>query len=393
MKLNPISVIIILAFIFPVAKGFLFKFSSHNMKRDIHEVGSNISFIISLFVGVYLCKTVFIEHNGELYKQLSNLLPVSFFNYVDNNNIVYYIVIIPLVIFTFYKLISYFVDIINRLAFYPLVDLIERFMENKNSLFKRLSGAIFQLPRAIGYVLFIAFLFNIFSIFNVGNIFNSYLESSKPYNYLCKEIVIPVTNSTVAKQLPNVLNNSFKVVVKDAVTQDNINNLNENLQNRKVIVYYNGITLDEGVKSNSKIDGFAKELGSKGTLSREKAKILYNWVGNNINYDQEKANQVLNNDFNIKSGAIPTFQTRKGICFDYACLYVAMARANGLKVRIVTGEGFNGVSWVSHAWNQVYLSEEARWINVDPTFYKGGNYFDSKRFERDHRDSKIAGEW
>jgi transglutaminase-like putative cysteine protease len=72
---------------------------------------------------------------------------------------------------------------------------------------------------------------------------------------------------------------------------------------------------------------------------------------------------------------------------------VAMARANGLKVRIITGEGFNGVSWVSHAWNEVFIPEENKWIKVDPTFYKGGNYFNSKRFDLDHRDAKIAGEW
>jgi hypothetical protein len=62
-------------------------------------------------------------------------------------------------------------------------------------------------------------------------------------------------------------------------------------------------------------------------------------------------------------------------------------------VRIITGEGFNGVSWVSHAWNQVYIPERDEWINVDPTFYKGGNYFDSIRFEVDHESDEIAGEW
>ncbi|NFF68539.1 transglutaminase-like domain-containing protein, partial [Clostridium sporogenes] len=73
--------------------------------------------------------------------------------------------------------------------------------------------------------------------------------------------------------------------------------------------------------------------------------------------------------------------------------FIAMCRANDIKVRLITGEGFNGVSWVSHAWNQVYIPEEGRWINVDTTFYKGGNYFDTKRFDIDHRKSQIAGEW
>lgn len=393
MKFNPISFIIILAFIYPVLKGFLYKFSSLNIKRDIHEVGSNIAFIISLFAGIYLSKTTFLEHKGVIYHQLAKLIPGDFFNYVDSNNIIYYVVLIPLIIFIIYKIIIYFIDIINKIAFYPIVDLLERFMGNKSNLFKRFSGAVFQLPRAIVYGLLITFLLNMFSMFNITGKFNNYLETSKPYNYLCKEVVIPVTNSAVAKQLPNVLNNSFKVVIKDASQQDNVNNSIQNINNRKVIIYYNGVTLDEGVRSNSNIDSFARELGSKSTSSIGKAKILYNWIGSNISYDDEKAVQVLNNDFNIKSGAIPTFQSRKGICFDYASLYVAMARANGLKVRLLTGEGFNGVSWVSHAWNQVYIPEESRWINVDSTFYKGGNYFDSKRFERDHRDANIAGEW
>lgn len=70
-----------------------------------------------------------------------------------------------------------------------------------------------------------------------------------------------------------------------------------------------------------------------------------------------------------------------------------MARANNMKVRLITGEGFNGINWVSHAWNQVYIPEGNQWINVDTTFYKGGDYFNSKRFQLDHRDSQIAGEW
>ena len=124
-----------------------------------------------------------------------------------------------------------------------------------------------------------------------------------------------------------------------------------------------------------------------------KAKKIYNWVGKNIDYDSEKANEVLYNDFRKGSGAIPTFQTKNGICFDYACLYVAMCRANAIKVRLITGYGFNGVSWIGHAWNQVYIPEEKKWINVDATFYKGGYYFNSDNFNLDHKGAEIAGEW
>ncbi|ERI89628.1 transglutaminase-like protein [Clostridiales bacterium oral taxon 876 str. F0540] len=393
MRINPITLILILAFVYPLLKGFLFKFSSHNLKNDIREAGGNISFILSLILGVYFSKKIFIEHNSMLYNKVSELIPDNILDYVENNTVVFYVVVVPIMIFCFYKLIDLIIEGLNHISLYPLVNALERVIENKGSLFKRLSGAFFQLPRAVGYVLFITLVFNILAIFNVPGKYNKYLEDSKAYNYLCKEVVIPVTNSSIARELPKIIDNSFKVVVKDADTQSSgVSNL-QNIGNKRVVVYYNGVTLDEGIKSNSKIDSFAKEIGSKGNTSKEKARLLYNWVGSNVNYDQDKAEKVLNNDFDIKSGAIPTFQTRKGICFDYACLYVAMARANGLKVRIVTGEGFNGVTWVSHAWNQVYLPEEKKWINLDPTFYKGGNYFNSKKFDMDHRDAKTAGEW
>lgn len=393
MRINPITLILIFAFAYPILKGFMFKFSSHNLKSDIREAGGNISFILSLILGVYFSKKIFIEHNSIIYTKLSELIPVNILDYVENNTVIFYVVVVPIMIFCFYEIISLIIEGINHITLYPLVNVLEKFIETKGSMFKRISGAFFQLPRAVGYILFITLVFNILAIFNVPGKYNKYLEDSKAYNYLCKEVVIPVTNSSIARQLPNIIDNSFKVVVKDADTQNSgLNNL-QNAGSKRVVVYYNGVTLDEGVKSNSKIDTFAKEIGSKGTTSKEKARLLYNWVGSNINYDQDKAEKVLNNDFDIKSGAIPTFQTKKGICFDYACLYVAMARANGLKVRIVTGEGFNGVSWVSHAWNQVYIPEDKKWINLDPTFFKGGNYFNSKRFDMDHRNEKIAGEW
>lgn len=398
MKLNPVTVMLIVVFIYPILKGFLFKFSSHNLKMDIQDVESNIAFIVSMFLGVYFSKKIFIEHQYGIYKSIYDAIPLNIKTYVDKHIIVFYVVVIPVMMFVIYKLISLLLELINHLTFYPVIDMLEKLIENRSSIFKRITGAVFQLPKGISYVLIITFLLNIASMFNILAKYNVFLEQSELYSTLCREVVVPITNSKLAKQLPNILDNSFKVVVKDVDTQeveeaDNESIPTTNTGSRRVIVYYNGVTLEEAVKTNEEIDNFAKVLTKNTSDSEGKAKGLYNWIGENIDYDYDKANSVLNNDFRIKSGAIPTFETRQGICFDYASLYVAFAKANGLKVRIITGDGFNGVSWVSHAWNQVYIPEKGAWINVDPTFYKGGNYFNSKRFELDHKNAKIAGEW
>ena len=161
------------------------------------------------------------------------------------------------------------------------------------------------------------------------------------------------------------------------------------------IIIYNGTTLDEGIKSNNEIDSKAIQL-TKGALSdRERAKILYEWIGSNIEYDNEKAEKVLSGiDSNQmpESGARCAFNTRNGVCFDKACLYVAMSRAIGLKVRLISGEAFDGEKYVGHAWNQVYLKDKNIWINVDTTFYEAGNYFDSNLFN-EHKVENIVGEW
>ncbi|WP_026886127.1 transglutaminase-like domain-containing protein [Clostridium beijerinckii] len=163
----------------------------------------------------------------------------------------------------------------------------------------------------------------------------------------------------------------------------------------KEIIIYNGVTIEEGIKSNEEIDNKATKLTQGAKSDREKAKILYSWIGSNIKYDNEKAQEVLSGGDAQKmpeSGAIPAFGSKTGICFDKACLYVAMSRAVNLKVRLLGGQAYDGEQYVGHAWNQVYLEDENKWINVDTTFYDGGNYFDSNLFNK-HNVEEIAGEW
>lgn len=165
----------------------------------------------------------------------------------------------------------------------------------------------------------------------------------------------------------------------------------------KEVIIYNGITIDEGIKSNENIDNKAILLTKNAKNDREKAKILYTWIGSKIKYDDNKAKEVIKGKDALdmpKSGAIPAFENKSGICFDKACLYVAMSRAVGLKVRLIGGHILedNG-QYTGHAWNQVYLKEEQKWINVDTTFYEGGNYYFDSAFFDDHKVEDIAGEW
>ena len=207
-------------------------------------------------------------------------------------------------------------------------------------------------------------------------------------------------NSTIGKGIKiNIFND-----IKGYKTLENIVSINKPIlsyndfkeylpANTNVIVYYNGVTLEEGIKSLPEIDEKAKEIVENAKTDREKAQRIYSWIGSNIKYDFNKAEKALGPEGVTNSGAIEAWNTRSSICFDYACLYVAMSRAVGLGSRIITGDAYDGQNYGPHAWNQAYLEDEGVWINVDPTFYLSGDYFDNIDFNNDHLNAEVAGEW
>mgnify|MGYP001569042985 FL=1 len=62
---NPIDMMLLIIFIYPILKGFLFKFSSKNLKSDIEESSSYLSFIVGSILGTYVAKSIFIEHKDR----------------------------------------------------------------------------------------------------------------------------------------------------------------------------------------------------------------------------------------------------------------------------------------------------------------------------------------
>jgi transglutaminase-like putative cysteine protease len=130
----------------------------------------------------------------------------------------------------------------------------------------------------------------------------------------------------------------------------------------------------------------AVEITKNLTSDREKAKEIYNWVSKNIDYDYEKYNKHLNNDYNNEYGALLALDTKKGVCYDYAALVAALGRASGMQTKVVKGTGkVNGTSGY-HAWNEIYIADESKWIKLDATFaaVADENYFDRADFDKSH---------
>lgn len=125
------------------------------------------------------------------------------------------------------------------------------------------------------------------------------------------------------------------------------------------------------VNWNKKMDTVkkAKELTKKSKTDLDKVSAIYSYIVKNIEYDYAKAKSV-------KEDYIPTvdnvLDSATGICYDYSSLFAAMLRSVGVPTKLVMGYTKSDTT-TYHAWNQVYLADEDKWITIDTTYDASSN--------------------
>lgn len=223
-----------------------------------------------------------------------------------------------------------------------------------------LIGSVVGAARAL---IFIAVLFIYVTLFPVSSL-TGYIQASHLYQKGAKEVIAPFTGNFIAEKVP---------VFTRAVEQEFANILQRKYE-----------VLDTHVSED--IAAAAKEITAAGNTDEEKAKLLYKWVGTRVQYDWDKVRLYEEQRLWKEQTPEDTFNTRKGVCIDYSRLYAVMARSVGLKVKVVTGLGYDGQgSYGPHAWNEVYLDESERWVPLDATWASsGGNWFDPPNFDQTH---------
>lgn len=384
---NAVSLAFIIAAVYPVLKGIIFKLRSRSMMETVKSMLTSVALLCSILLTFKVVKDFIIGDKLGVLAELSERvsIPLNLILTKSSFTLAMVHLIVFLIIFEAFKVLIAFM---NNLVFRPLSDSMDRRLKEAGGGTRALLGGVFQIPKALCYIIILGALFNYGNLYINSDKLNNELNGSHIYQYVNNKVITPLVESDMAKSFPNLLEDSFKILDQ----QDNSNGNDEHVEG---LVLYNGVTLEEGVKSNADIDARARSIGGEYNNNYDRAKGIYLWIGTNISYDDNKAVSVMQSDYlgNINSGAISAYETRSGVCFDYACLFTAMCRADNIPVRLIVGEGFNGSTWVSHSWNEVYVAEEDRWAPVDCTFYPAGNYFDNPGFNTEHRNRKIAGEW
>lgn len=396
-NINIISVSIVFLFLIPILTGFFYRFSKENIRYTFDSLIGNLEFLFGLVISIYLTRKIFFENEFIVFRKIHDLIPDGVKAVLYGQDIITYLVCVPFILAFVILLLKLVVYPFYNLFAEPFTNIIYKIFSSMNSVVRSFIGALCQIPKAVFTVLVFGLLINFYSYYFYSPHLSKWLNESRVYQLLYSTAIEPTLNSNIAKKIPVILNDSFSRQGEDkgSANRPDIGEIAKKFSggNIRVIEYFNGVTLDEAVKSTEEIDETARKIVGNEKNSRQKAYLIYKWITRNIKYDYDKAERVSKNAKGIESGSIVAFNTRKGICFDYSCLYISMCRSVGVKVNLVTGLGYSGVSWGDHAWNRVYYSEENRWIEVDTTFGTAANYFDKPDFNVDHKYPEIQGEW
>lgn len=96
----------------------------------------------------------------------------------------------------------------------------------------------------------------------------------------------------------------------------------------------------------------------------ETVKKIHDFVVQSLSYDDVKAQGDLSETY----GAARALEVKRGVCVEYADLFIALCRAKGIPAKYIGGIPTEGESLGrGHAWAEVYLAGYG-WVPTDPTW-------------------------
>jgi len=383
-RINLITVFLIGVFMLPIAVGMLRPLTYERIHASVSTVISVALAVVSGAGAVWFTERLYSNGGDNPLGRLFKGVPAVWYSIVSQDVLIYFMIVLILMLGLNGGLQMLLIPL-NRKVLVPLSLKLGSVVAAMNRAVARIVSGLWQLPKAVWLVLVFALLFNFYTLLTSNDALNSYIRSSSAFRLIDRAAVQPIISSGAVRQIPEFI---------DSTVDKAVQCLSPEGRKMLIKVYINGVTVEDAVASSPEIDNIAIDLVDAENDRYLMAERLYRWVCVNITYDHAKAESLKTDAFAMPSGAVAAFSGMTGVCFDKACLYVAMCRAVGVRVRLITGEGFNGREWIDHSWNQIYSDRDRRWVNVDPTFGTNDkSYFNCPDFDRDHRDGEIQGEW
>lgn len=151
--------------------------------------------------------------------------------------------------------------------------------------------------------------------------------------------------------LKNISGSKYMMVHNDT--------LKINLDNENVVYLQSVQNIRYKPGEGAALKAFELTDGIDNTL--DKVRAIYWFIISNIDYDY-------NRTFLLDKPYIPdiekTLRSKQGICYDFAALFAAMLRTQGIPAKLVKGYSDNIEGY--HSWNEVLI--DGNWVTIDTTY-------------------------
>lgn len=170
---------------------------------------------------------------------------------------------------------------------------------------------------------------------------------------------VSIYENTTGSKYRKLHSESFTVNVEDQndVFLNSIQEIDWHIEDEAIAMAQ--VLVDEATEAK-----VASTRNDYATLTDDEViQLMYDYVVENIKYDYDKIKGL---EYNYIPDINSTLETGTGICYDYSSLLASMLRSQGVPTKLVKGY----TSWTSvyHAWNEIYLASEDRWVIVDTTY-------------------------
>lgn len=141
---------------------------------------------------------------------------------------------------------------------------------------------------------------------------------------------------------------------------------------------------------NETIIALTKSITQDAQNDEEAFAAIYQHVTSMIKYDYPNYNN--GNYVNVDYNALYTLESGIAVCEGYSNLIAAMARAYGIRAKVIFGKALVGQGRMgAHGWNEVFINDE--WKVVDSTWDAGRKnqkyyFMDQAVFAQDHFKEK-----
>lgn len=375
LQLNWITLIAVFLLVIPLLIGLIRGLPNEldKLTSSLHSLLSSLLWLLSYVL------TFWILHSFVKLISLPDMLQLEWIQQQLKASIFAWAIAVPVCALLIYLLL--------KLAAWPVIQLLagsvhhlSRRTEHLPQGWSKAFSVVLNVPKAVLQTFIFLFAVHIGLPYFPSADLSRMAEKSFVYQWTDQQVITPVLASTWSKQAP----------VLGEQTKDWFHQISQEAAKYGPKDSKSFWTWQTRFDSNAQIDETAKRIVKGAKNDREKAYRLYKWIGEHITYDDNKAFAIQSGNYrSLTYGAIPTFQTRTGVCSDYSALMVAMGKAAGLEVKQELGQAVlpNG-SGGAHAWNVVYLKDEKKWIPCDPTWEDSGDFFDNRDFYDSHHPEK-----